>query len=94
VLGRVATARIVHVDVPEFYCAPLELHFLLGQHSLDISRGIVTDLNLQFVHLQLVLCTESERFVADCCPFVRFSSVSGRSKASPLNMLLGYAQYR
>jgi len=45
--------------------------------------------------LQFLLCTEPERFVADCwCAFVMFSSVPGRSQGSPLNMLLGFAQYR
>ena len=45
--------------------------------------------------IAVFLCTEPEGFVADClCAFVRFSSVSDRSQGSPLNMPLGFTQYR
>ena len=47
------------------------------------------------VHLHSVLCTEPEPLIGDCChAFVRFSSVHSTSWVSPLNMLLGCAQYR
>ena len=36
VVGRVATAILVHVDVPEFHFAPLQLQFVLWQHSIDV----------------------------------------------------------
>ena len=46
------------------------------------------------VHLHSVLCTEPEPIIGDCYAFVRFSSVLSTRCISPLNMLLGCAQYR
>ena len=47
------------------------------------------------VHLHSVLRTEPEPIIGDCCnAFVRFTSVRSTSYVSPLNMLLGCAQYR
>jgi len=39
VLGRVATTILVHVDVPEFHFTPLQLQFMLWQHSIDVCRS-------------------------------------------------------
>jgi hypothetical protein len=39
VLGRVATTTVVHVDVLEFHFAPLQLQFMLWQHSADVCRA-------------------------------------------------------
>ena len=37
VLGIIATARLVHVDLPKLHFAPLQLQFLSYQHSFDVS---------------------------------------------------------
>ena len=71
------TSVAVHVMAAQYCCLQTD------------TCGTVTGLSLH-----LVLCTEPERFVADCwCAFVRFSSVPGTSQGSPLNTLLGFAQY-
>jgi len=38
-LGRVVTSILVHVDVLEFHFAPLQLQFVLWQHSIDVCRA-------------------------------------------------------
>ena len=84
VLGTFATARLAHMICTGVSICPtlVALPCMAAQSWCFHSDtwGTVTVL-----HLQLVLCTEPDRFVADCwCAFVRFSSVPGTSQASPL----------
>jgi len=84
VLGTFATARIVHVDLCICFIFPPSVALpLMAAHSWCFhcdTWGTVTVL-----HLQLVLCSEPYRFVADWwCAFVRFSSAPVTRRASPL----------
>jgi len=65
-------------DLFSWFCAVVSLCptwvalFVMAAQSWCFQR--YCDWPALTVHLQLVLCTEPERFVADCCAFVRFSA--------------------
>ena len=72
--GKGCHRNTVHVDVPEFHFAPLQLHLLLWLHSLDVSIWHLGCCDCPAIVVGFMLWTWS--LCCWCwCAFVRFGSV-------------------